>query len=311
MNQQTSRDVIHRWPSNPLITPMDLPFQCADVHNAGVVRTNGNILLLVTVEALEGYCSLYPARSRDGRRFVVDEKPFLRPAASGPWARYESQGVRDARITPVDGTYYITYLAESECGFRVGLARTTDFQSAERVALLGEPDTKSGALFPRRIGDRYALLDRPGAGASIWISYSHDLEFWGHSTVVLTPRGGYWDAHRVGAAGPPIEIDEGWLLLYYGAKDTSAGPLYRLGAALLDKEDPSQVIARSNIPILSPRERYERIGDVGNLIFSCGAILEDDGVLKLYYGGADSCICLGTATVEEILQVCHESKGGF
>jgi predicted GH43/DUF377 family glycosyl hydrolase len=101
-----------------------------------------------------------------------------------------------------------------------------------------------------------------------------------------------------------MEVDQGWLLIYYGVKGTAGGPLFRLGAAILDAEDPSNVIARSNIPILGPRERYERIGDQPNLIFSCGAVLEEDGEVKLYYGGADSCICLGTAEVDEILRVC-------
>ena len=122
--------------------------------------------------------------------------------------------------------------------------------------------------------------------------------------VLIRPRGGYWDTTRIGAAAPPIAIEQGWLLIYYGQKHTSAGPLVRLGAAILDRDDPSKVIARSNIPILAPREQYERIGDVGNVIFSCGAILEDDGRVNLYYGASDSCICLGQAAVDEIVQAC-------
>ena len=99
-------------------------------------------------------------------------------------------------------------------------------------------------------------------------------------------------------------------MLYYGIKDTSAGPLFRIGAAFLDPDNPAKVLSRTNIPILSPRERYERVGDVPNLIFSCGAILEDEKLL-LYYGASDSCICLGSTTIDEIDQECLESKGGF
>ena len=115
------------------------------------------------------------------------------------------------------------------------------------------------------------------------------------------------DSDRIGTAAPPIRVDAGWLLIYYGEKHTTGGPLVRLGAAVLAAEDPSRVIARSNIPILSPRERYERIGDVPNVVFSCGALLED-GQVKVYYGASDSCICLGSAAVEDIVAVCFEGE---
>jgi predicted GH43/DUF377 family glycosyl hydrolase len=200
--------------------------------------------------------------------------------------------------------YYITYVADSPCGLRVGLARTADFRSVERLGIVTEPDTKGGALFPEKINGRYAMLERPNPGLSIWLSYSDDLEFWGSSVAVMTPRGGYWDSNRIGLAGPPLRIDQGWLLIYYGEKSTSAGPLMRLGAAILDAEDPSKAVARSNIPILSPREPYERIGDMPNVVYSCGAILEADGTLQIYYGGSDSCICAGMAKLDDIIDIC-------
>ena len=100
----------------------------------------------------------------------------------------------------------------------------------------------------------------------------------------------------------------GWLLIYYGEKDTSAGPLIRLGAAILDRDDPSCVLARSNIPILAPREKYERIGDVGNVVFSCGALLENGNQVRVYYGASDSCICLGVGSLDDIIRVCRASQ---
>ena len=115
----------------------------------------------------------------------------------------------------------------------------------------------------------------------------------------------------MGDAVPPIRIKDGrWLLIYYGIKETSAGPLFRIGAVFLDADDPSRVLTRTNVPILSPRKNYERIGDVTNMIFSCGAIM-DDNKLMLYYGASDSCICLGTTTIEEIDQECAISEGEF
>jgi beta-1,4-mannooligosaccharide/beta-1,4-mannosyl-N-acetylglucosamine phosphorylase len=310
MSPKAGRDIIHRYEGNPLIAITGLPFRVSNIWNAGAARVGDQYLLLVTVETLRGVLCIYRATSRDGRHFAVDSEPFLTGEESGPLACYERFGIRDPRITHVDGTYYVTYVADSEQGQRIGLAKTSDFQQIEKLGLVTQPDTKNGALFPRKIGGRYAMLERPAAGVSIWISYSDDLTYWGSATVVMTPRGGFWDPTRIGAASPPIEMDTGWLLIYYGEKQTSAGPLVRLGAAILDREDPSRVLARSNIPILSPREHYERIGDVNNVIFSCGALLEDGNRLALYYGASNSCICLGTGTLDDIVRVCYESEEG-
>ncbi|MBN2182002.1 MAG: glycoside hydrolase family 130 protein [Sedimentisphaerales bacterium] len=301
---KTGQDVVRRYKYNPLISIDDLPFGCSDIWNAGVIHFQGRYLLLLTVETLEGQGCIYLAHGTDGYKFTVEPEPFMVASADEAFARYETFGIFDPRITEIDSTYYITYLAESEYGRRIGLARTDDFKSVERIQYISEPDTKSACLFTSKIEDCYAMLERPSAGVSIWLSYSNDLIHWGSSTVVLTPRGGFWDSNRVGAAGPPIEIEQGWLLIYYGEKDTSAGSLIRLGAAILQKDNPSNVLGRSNIPILAPREKYERIGDVGNIVFSCGALLEEDGRLKIYYGASDSCICLGVTSLDEIIQIC-------
>jgi len=300
-------DVIVRCEENPLVRLDDLPFAAADIWNAGVVRYEGQVLLLLTVELLEGRSAIFRARSDDGIHFAVDPQPFMAPSDDAAERPCESVGIRDPRITPVNGGYYITYVADGDHGMRLGLARTDDFQSVQRLGFLSEVDVKNGMLFPRQVNGRYLLLSRPDQGASIWLGASDDLTFWGGETVVMAPRGGYWDSTRIGAAAPPIETDAGWLLLYYGERETSAGPLVRLGAALLDREQPARVLRRSNIPILSPRERYERIGDVPNVVFSCGALLDGETV-HLYYGASDSCICLGTATVDAILQTCIESE---
>ncbi|MCD4669606.1 MAG: glycoside hydrolase family 130 protein [Actinomycetia bacterium] len=304
MTKYAGRDIIHRWKSNPLITIEDLPFKCSDIWNAGVSRLNGRHVMLLTVESLEGRCMIYRAWSKNGTHFTVDPHPFVTRSEDAPWAAHESFGIRDPRITRMDDTFYITYVADGDHGLRVALAKTDDFESIERLGFLSQVDAKNGALFPSKINGRYALLYRPEQGFNIWIKYSDDLVFWGDGQVVMTPRGGYWDTTRIGAAAPPIVIEQGWLLIYYGQKHTSAGPLVRLGAAILDRDIPSKVIARSNIPILAPREQCERIGDVGNVVFSCGAILEDDGIINLYYGASDSCICLGQATVDEIVRAC-------
>ena len=179
---------------------------------------------------------------------------------------------------------------------RVGLEPFAGTQAKRR----GQPPVA------RKIGGRYVRLDRPMVGSmgNIWISYSEDLRYWGDSALVMTPRSHFWDSWRIGASATPFETERGWLEIYHGVKETSAGPIYRLGTVLLDRDEPSKVLGRSVIPILVPRELYERLGDVGNVVFTCGCVLEDDGEVKVYYGAADTSICLATAPLKELLDAC-------
>ncbi len=125
--------------------------------------------------------------------------------------------------------------------------------------------------------------------------------------AILETRPGYWDADKIGPGAPPIQTKKGWLLIYHGVKNTSAGPIYRLGVALFDLKNPAKLIARSEEPILSPAEEYERIGDVPNVVFTCGAILEKNGEVKIYYGACDTCVCLATAQIDDLLSICQKT----
>jgi predicted GH43/DUF377 family glycosyl hydrolase len=193
----------------------------------------------------------------------------------------------------------------------MGLAVTDDLEDFQRLGVISEPGNKDGLLFPRKIGGRYARLDRPIGNhiGSIWVSFSDDLMHWGDSEVIIAPRAGYWDSYRVGGSAVPIETDEGWLEIYHGVRMTSGGPIYRAGVALLDLDDPSRVISRSPVPILAPRLDYERIGDINNVVFASGAIVEDDGSVKVYYGAADTAICVATTTMDELMDVVMNGGG--
>lgn len=305
------RDIVRRSKGNPIISAEDLGFRAAAICNAGAAKVGGEYILLLTIQSLEGFSAIYVARSTDGYTFDVSDKPLLERSVDGPFAEYENMGVLDGRITYLDDVYYITYDAVSGHGYRLALARTKDFRSVERLQLMSQPDTKAGVLFPRKVKGKYARLERPWAGTSIWVSYSDDLTYWGWSEVVMTPRGGFWDTSRIGVATPPMEVEQGWVFVYYGIKDTSSGPLFRLGAAVLDADEPTEVRYRTNIPILSPREEYERVGDIPNLVFSCGAVLEPGGEIKLYYGASNSCVCIGTTSMDAILEACTESDREF
>jgi predicted GH43/DUF377 family glycosyl hydrolase len=308
MAKKVRYDVIHRWEGNPLITIEDIPFPCNTVFNAACTKYNGQYILLLRVEDLTGRSVFALARSDDGYHFELESRPVMTPCIEeGCFKEYERKGIEDPRITEIDGVFYIMYTAVSPYGALLALAKTTDFKNFERIALVSEPENKDGVLFPEKINGKYVRLDRPVAGGlgNIWISYSDDLITWGNSRCVMTIRGDHWDSWRIGASSQPIRIDVGWLVIYHGAKMTAGGPIYRLGAVTLDADDPSKVTCRSAIPILTPREYYERVGDVNNVVFSCGAILEDDGQeLKIYYGASDTSICVGTANVNSLMQFC-------
>ncbi len=311
MPRKFRHDIVHRWEGNPIITLDNLTFTTNNIYSAGAVKKDGEYILLVTMEDPEGKTSIHLARSDDGYHFDVDERPFMEPSDDERFRVFEKMGVREARITFTDGRYYIVYLGMGHYGFVLCLAVTEDFRTVERLGVISEPENKAGALFPGKLDGKYARLERPKAGDRIWISYSKDLLTWGERDVVISPRSGFWDSAFVGCAFPPIEIEEGWLLGYYGIRNTSAGPITRLGAAILDRRNPCKVLARSNIPISSPREDYERIGDMTNVVFSSGAILEEDGELKIYYGAADNCLCVGTTQLKEIIENCVRSREEF
>jgi predicted GH43/DUF377 family glycosyl hydrolase len=300
---------MHRWERNPILTQIDVPYRSNTVFNGSPVKLNGLYIMLVRIEGQQGYSHFAVARSHDGLHWEVDREPFMTHAESGPYAVWEEHGIEDPRITTIDGVHYIVYTACGRYGHRIALARTEDFETYERMGIISRPGNKDGVLFPEKINGLYARLDRPiGNGiGSIWVSYSPDLLHWGNSRCCFGPRARFWDSFRIGASVPPIRTDRGWLEIYHGVKMTSAGPIYRVGTAMLDIEDPSIVLGRCLSPLLSPRAEYERIGDVGNVVFACGAIVESDGELKLYYGAADTSICVATSSLDEVVESCFET----
>jgi predicted GH43/DUF377 family glycosyl hydrolase len=168
------------------------------------------------------------------------------------------------------------------------------------------PEDKDAALFPRRIGGRWALIHRPSplrGPSHMWISYSPDLVHWGDHDLLLTAReGAWWDAGKIGLGPPPLETSEGWLLMYHGVHQTASGSLYRLGFALLDLEDPRIVLRRGDEWVFGPQESYERAGDVVGVTFPCGWIFDPTtDELRIYYGAADSSIGLATARLSQVL----------
>jgi len=299
--------IINRYQYNPILTKDDVPYPVATVHNAAVVKYEGKYIMIFRSHKLNGRSILGMAVSNDGYTFKVNEKPFMIPSAVGIFKEYEAYGVEDPRITFVDGEYLITYSAYSRHGVRIGLAKTLDFKSVERFSLITESDYRNVVIFPEKFGGLYARLDRPHSEISpwsIWISYSPDLKYWGESKLIMKPLQYHWDEMKIGPGAPPIKTSRGWLSLYHGVFPTMDGSVYRLGVALHDLEDPSKIIAVGDEWILQPEEVYEITGYVHNVVFTCGAVPEEDGSVKIYWGGADKVMCMGTSNLEDLVDHC-------
>lgn len=307
MQNERYETLFERHPDNPILTAADWPYPCNTVFNAGATKLkDGSTLLLCRVEDRRGHSHLCAARSPDGvSNWQIDPEPTLLPDV----ANYPEEfwGIEDPRITylPELDRYAVVYTAYSRGGPGVSLALTEDFKRFERIGLIVPPEDKDAALFPRRFGGKWLLIHRPvtGLGAHMWLSSSPDLIHWGHSRLLVEARrGAWWDANKIGLSPPPIETPKGWLIIYHGVRNTASGSIYRLGLALLDREQPERCMLRSDSWIFSPTELYERDGDVGNVVFPCGYTLADDNdTLYLYYGGADTCIALATSSVSRLL----------
>ncbi|MCF8219221.1 MAG: glycoside hydrolase family 130 protein [Bacteroidales bacterium] len=303
--------LIQRYTNNPILTKDDVPYPVATVHNAAVVRHKNQYIMIFRSHKQNGRSILGKAISDDGFHFKVDKQPFMEPAASGTFAEYERFGVEDPRIVFIDGEYLITYTAYSPHGARVGLAKTTDFKTIQRFSLITQADYRNVVIFPEKFDGLYARLDRPHSDISdwsIWISYSPDLRHWGDSKRIIAPETYHWDEMKIGPGATPVKTAQGWLNIYHGVFATMSGSVYRLGVALHDLKDPSKVIAVGDEWILQPEEEYERTGYVPNVVFSCGAVPEEDGTIKIYWGAADTVMCAGTAKIDELVAHCLKNQ---
>jgi predicted GH43/DUF377 family glycosyl hydrolase len=237
------------------------------------------------------------ARSTDGVTFEIQDSPALFPASE-----YEAFGVEDPRISPIDGVYYISYVAVSSVGVTTCLASTDDFVQFRRHGVVFCPENKDVTLWPEKISGRYYALHRPSSPLvrrnEMWIAESPDLICWGNHRHLVGPRPESWDEAKIGPSAVPFRIQQGWLEVYHGADRNNR---YCLGALVLDSHEPWKVIARSERPIFEPETDYECAGFFGNVVFSCGLLYEGD-MLKMYYGAADTTICYAELSLRQVLE---------
>jgi len=307
MEWEDSGELFKRYDGNPILKAEDWPYPANSVFNPAAVLVNGETLLMVRVEDHRGFSHLTVARSRNGYDdWKIDKHPTF-PADPENYPE-EEYGIEDPRITYIEeqNAWAVAYAAYSESGPLTGLAMTKDFRTFDRIGATLPPENKDAALFPVRFNGKWAMLHRPvssisNAKSNIWISFSPDMRYWGDHQVLLYAReGGWWDANKIGLSPQPLRTEKGWLVMYHGVRRTTSKMSYKLGLALLDLEDPTRVLKRTDEWVFGPRELYERVGDVNEVVFPCGWIADGDEV-RMYYGGADTCVALATASMKEIL----------
>ena len=298
-----------RFDKNPVLTPEMIPFNCYTVMNTGVTRFEGDVLLLLRIEDCQRNTHFHVARSKDGINFNVNEDPIIYPESLIDQLGQNSNRF-DMRITRIDDIYYVFHAVWTDpWGSMINLAKTTDFVHFEQVSH-SVPSNRNAVLFPEKINGNFARLERPqniDAKGHIWYSESPDLQFWGRSMPICLPYMN-WAQRKTGPGCIPIKTEHGWLEIYHATSTTASTENYYLGVCLLDSDEPWKVISAPKEFILAPEEIYECIGQTPNVVFTGGGCEMDDGQYFVYYGGADTRLCLAKTTIQKLLDYCLVSK---
>jgi beta-1,4-mannooligosaccharide/beta-1,4-mannosyl-N-acetylglucosamine phosphorylase len=323
-----SSPVISRHPANPVLTADQVPYPATLVFNPGVTKYGGRYVMVfrndygsLEEQRLDG-TNLGLAFSPDGVSWQVEPQPCFELADDEIVRAY------DPRLIVLEGRCYMCFAVDTRHGVRAGIAVTEDFYHYE-ILSLSVPDNRNVVLFPERIGGRYVRLERPFPVYSrggrerfdVWLSDSPDLRYWGKSELLLAVEQVPYANTKLGPAAPPIKTPRGWLTTFHAVDtDPSRGKngweaswkkRYTTGVMLLDLGDPRKVLGLYREPLIAPEAPYEVAGGFrNNTVFPCGAILEEGGELKLYYGAADAVICLVTADVDQLVELCLDRTGG-
>lgn len=265
-----------------------------ELEAPGVEMVGNRAVMVDGVEYPTTLSHLRLARSSDGINFTVDEQPFLVPETDG-----ELHGVEDARITPLGDRFLVTYAAASSDGRAVGLLETFDFETFHRLGLVFPVDSGDVSILPDRSGGLFRALHRPigSAPASLWYAESPDLLHWGNHHCVLRPRRTQWESAGIGGGAPAIPTDDGWLQLHHARGVDGNGSVW---AVLLDRYDPTRVVARGSEPLLVAEAPFEVDGATPGAITVTGAV-EIGGELFVYYGAGDQVTGLATTSTEAVL----------
>ena len=328
---------IKRCVENPIVVPGIYEYRKAAVFNPGVIYDNGTFYMYERAAAgLRPFqTGIGLLKSADGVHFTpACDQPIFTAETLG----FPGGSVEDARVVKIDGTFYMCYALQpysfdcwptgrglptyypenypewAQTGTepmitRSGIAVSSDGEHFTPLCYTTpvEIDDRDNALFPEKIGGQFALLRRPMQYVGekygtdipgIWICFSDDLLSWSQPELVAVAENPEWEGLKIGAAATPLKTEAGWLVLYHGV-DTES--VYRVGALLLDLDNPRKAIARTKKPIMEPTMHYERFGlIINNTIFPTANLIHD-GIIYIYYGCCDTCIALATVPLAEML----------
>lgn len=311
-----SHDVVWRYSANPII-PRDLLSTSNSIFNSAVVpfrQGKYNYAGVFRCDDTNRRMRIHVGFSVDGLKWEIDEEDMKLQGADpevGEWV----YGY-DPRVAQIGDKYYVTW-CNGYHGPTIGVAWTDDFRTFHQLENAFLPYNRNGVLFPRKINGLYMMLSRPSDTGhtpfgDVFISQSPDMKFWGcHRHVMSTVKGdeSAWQSTKIGAGPIPIETDEGWLLIYHGVLTTCNGYVYRMGCALLDKDQPWKVLYRTKDYIMAPWELYECVGDVPNVVFPCATLTDAaTGRIAIYYGCADTVTGIAFTTVDELMSYMKDNS---
>ncbi len=329
---------------NPILLPNPAnEWENLCVLNPAVVydETLGGFIMLYRAagDTEEHYIYLGLATSQNGVDFTrQSDQPVLKPDYDGA----DGGCVEDPRLVKMGDWYYLTYASRPYAPGRYWLnapkpwfnppkdgprflawnnsvtylAITQDFRKYKKLGRMSDSreDDRDVYLFPEQVGGNYVRLSRPmfrcgtgyvNAQPAIWIAFSDDLLEWPAPTLLMQGET-WWESKKIGGSCPPIKTPHGWFLIYHGV--AKADDSYRVGAVLLDLDDPRKVIARTTEPIMEPEHPYEQTGFYNGCVFPTGNVVKD-GILYVYYGAADKYVCLATCDFAELLQhLVHDCR---
>jgi beta-1,4-mannooligosaccharide/beta-1,4-mannosyl-N-acetylglucosamine phosphorylase len=298
-------DVVWRSSHNPII-PHDLIPCSNSIFNSAVVAYQGGFAGVFRCDDKRRVMQLHAGKSPDGINWAIkQERIQWQPNDVRAVEINQFEYAYDPRAVWLEDRYYITW-CNGYHGPTIGVGYTYDFETFYQMENAFLPFNRNGVLFPRKIRGKYAMLSRPSDKGhtpfgDIYYSESPDMMHWGRHRFVMGTTTG-WQATKIGAGPVPIETTEGWVLIYHGVLTSCNGFVYSFGAALLDLDEPWRVICRGEPYLLAPHAPYERTGDVPNVAFPCAALTDSQtGRMAIYYGGADTVVCLAFAYVGEVV----------
>ena len=317
-----------RYDKNPILTRKNIPnippdiVDVTSVFNPGAIKFGDQYILLLRVQNRGRETFTLVAKSDNGFDFHIDDKPVHFHGIEN--IKETIYHIYDPRITLLDGIYYIMVAMDMDAGCQLGLTKTLDFKSFKFLGITSNQDMRNGVLFPEKVNGKYLRMDRPNtinledgptSGNAICLSESDDLLNWKTVNQIIEGRFHYWD-ERVGSGPPPVKTHQGWLHIYHGiAEHFGSTSIYQVGVMLLDLNNPGKVLARSKYNILEPRELYELVGQVPNVVFPSGMIVEEydtqgfakpDSPVLIYYGAADTVIGVALSTIGELIQLVYD-----